>query len=635
MDRRNFLQRASAGAALAVLPVWSGLSKGESGGPGKEVALTSPGGTIKASIRVIPGNRLSYQVERVGRTVIEWSPLGIVVDELDLGLGTELAGEPVLAAIRESYPIFGNHAMALNDCRSALIPLLHAPSKTAWKLELRVADDGMAFRYLIPSVGPRTIGGEASGFKLPKAARVFYQTNTLNYEGAIQNAMSEDLSGVMGLPVTIKLAEGGFAALAEAAVYDYSGMTIKAAGDRTLAALFEDDKSWRPSPSADGFIRSPWRVVMAGETLGDLVNCDLLYNLNPPPSPELFADSSWIKPGRALWSWWSEGTGNPALTRKYIDAAQRLGFEYVLLDEGWEFWGHAGLDKWGAISDLSAYAGARGVKLWVWKRWKKLGNASYRNEFMAKVRAAGAVGVKIDFMDRESRERINFYEAALTDAARHRLMVNFHGANKPAGESRTYPHELTREGVRGLEYNKGGVTFLPARYNAALPFTRFLAGPGDYTPVTFDPRRMGKTSFAHQLACPLAFLSPLTHWADRPENYLENPATAPALEVIKAMPTVWDQTIVLPGSEIGECAVFARRSGKTWFIGALNSENPRDLSLALAFLQPGQYRALLLADHPDANDAFQRSEKTLGPADTLPVKMRDGGGFVAMLSPSA
>ncbi len=577
--------------------------------------------------------RLYYEVTQKGNKVLESSPLGIFVDGIDLGAGVEIQEPIKTESIKEVFDHRGNHSKYIINFESSLIPVMHKASGKEWNLEVRAFHGGLAFRYVIPSEIPATISGEATAFAIPAGSIVYYQENMRNYEGVHKKEKVEKAEGVAGMPLTVELPGGaGFLAITEAALYNWSGMALEAQ-DRMFRARFLDDETWRVEPK-DGMIVSPWRVVIAVNSLNGLVNSDIVNNLNPVPSEELFKDADeWIRPGRALWSWWSQWTGDLELQKHYADAAAEMGFEYILVDEGWEDWTRDGEDHWQLIAELCDYAAAKGVGVWVWKRWPMLGDQAYRRDYFRRVKEAGAVGVKIDFMDSESKDMIEFYEAALRDAAKEKLMVNFHGANKPTGESRTYPNEMTREGIRGLEYNRLVLITLPARYNATLPFTRFIAGHADYTPVTFNPKKMGRTSYAHQLATAIVFLSPLTHWADRPENFMDNPATAPALDVIKSIPTVWDETIVLEPSAIGEVAAFARRSGDTWFVGVLNGGKQKTINIDLSFLGQGSFRAVILSDRMNDRTAFERSERNVDSGTALDVRMRKGGGFAAMLSP--
>jgi len=360
------------------------------------------------------------------------------------------------------------------------------------------------------------------------------------------------------------------------------------------------------------------------------VNSTLVANLSPEPSPEL-ADASWIRPGRSVWSWWSDYASPRDFNKQkqYVDYAQQLGFEYSLVDDKWETW----TNRWDLLRQLCEYAAARNVQIWVWKRYSEILAPADRQTFFQNVRDAGAVGVKIDFMNSESQAMMQFYESALADAAAHHLMVNFHGATKPTGMDRTYPNEMTREGVRGLEYNSWG-EYLQPSHNAALPFTRLVAGHADYTPVTFWSSKLGSTSFAHQLAMAVLLTSPVTHFADDPTRYL----TSPALDVIRAVRTTWDETAVLDASAIGELAAFARRRADRWFLALVNGNaaTAKNLTMSASFLDAGYtYSAVLLADSSSTPAAFNRSTSTVRSADTLNIWLRAGGGFVGMFTPEA
>jgi len=597
-----------------------------------KLTIASPDQKLKAVLFSDYSGRLRYELFRNGKPMVESSELGIIVDGLDLGADIGLPAKLESKSFTEELETIGNHCKATVEYSEAVVPL--ASGETKWQLQVRVFNDGFAFRYLLPSDESLKISGEASSFQLPAGSVVFLQTQTRNYEGIWRRRAAEDVSGFLGMPLVVKLpGQSGYALISEAAVFNYSGMTLSSDKDRRFRAAFEDDKEWTVSPDKDLLVKSPWRVVIAVDDLDSLVNSDVIFSLNPAPDPALFGDArQWIKPGRALWSWWSENTGNPALAREYAEAAATLGFEYILIDAGWEKWGRPGKDKWKVLQEVVEYAEGKGVKVWVWKHWLLLADPNYRDDFFAKVRESGAVGVKIDFMDSESKSRLEFYESAMADAARHKLMVNFHGANKPAGEWRTYPNEMTREGIRGLEYNKG-VGFLPASHNVIAAMTRNLTGPMDYTPVTFNRIKLGETTFAHQLATAVVFTSFVTHYADKPENFLNKPGTAPALDVLKSIPTVWDETIVLEGSELGEVAALARRSGEKWLVGVINADNPGKLTVKLDFLSNRKYQAIILSDQKDDKAAFKREDKLVNKGDKIETGLAPGGGAVIMLVP--
>ncbi|MBE0534713.1 MAG: glycoside hydrolase family 97 catalytic domain-containing protein [Phycisphaerae bacterium] len=619
------------------------------GGPGlvsevrSAVMLAGPGGDLQVTFFVKP-DKLMYSVRYNDAVVVENSPLGVTVDGVDLGAGAELLGQRDFIEIDETYPWRGVHAVAVNRYRAMSVPVRHKATGTEYTIQTCVFGDGIAFRYIIPGKGKRTVSGEATAFTLPAGSAIWYQTNTANYEADhIRCNIEEVKAGTfMGPPVTVELpGKKGFAAITEAALLNYSGMTLKAGGgaSRVLAAAFRDDVSW----TLDGTITTPWRVIMVSGDLNGLVNCDIVHNVCEPPAPEL-VNAEWIKPARALWHWWSGQIGNfdtVAFDRQmwWVDQAAKLGFENYLVDAGWEHtWSKPGKDKWALMKELVDYARAKGVDITVWKRWATgntegvemvgLDDAATRRTFFAKCKEIGVSGIKIDFMDSECKERMDFYTNVLKDAAHYKLMINFHGANKPTGESRTWPNEITREGVKGLEYNKWSA--LKPDHYASLPFTRYLAGHGDFTPCTFNPKMLKGTTFALQLASAVVYTSPMLHWADNPEFYFKSPA----LDVIKAIPSTWDETIVLEGSKIGDLAAFARRKGDTWFIGVINGGDKRTHHAALSFLGKGNYRGVLLSDDPQRPDNLLREERGVDAQTALTIAMNAGGGFVAMLVPA-
>jgi len=608
---------------------------------GANIHIQSPNGTTKVTVMVPRNGQLQYKMSLRDKPVIETSPLGIQIDGTALGRDVQL-GKPQRSGALDVYAQRGVHAVAVNHYRAARIPVTHRPSGMTYLLEVRVFDDGMGFRYGVPGRGLRTVAGEATAFTLPAGSAIWGQDNTSNYEAEYQPFRIEEVPAekYFGPPLVVELpGQNGYAAITEAALFNYSGMTLRTGGgaSRLLLAAFQDDETW----SLRGTVTTPWRVVMASADLNGLVNCDIVTHLNDPPAAAL-AEADWIRPGRAFWHWWSGVIGNwdsVAFKNQFawIDHAAEFGFEFYLVDAGWDFtWKQPGKDAWVLLKELCTYAADRGVGIFVWKRWRTgktegitmqgLDNRRMRREFFQRCKEAGVAGVKIDFMDSESKERIDYYTNVLREAADYELMINFHGANKPTGESRTWPNEISREGIRGLEFNKWSA--LPPEHYASLPFTRLLAGHGDFTPCTFNPEMLKGTTFALQLASAICFTSPLLHYADRPERYLQSPA----VDVIKAIPSVWDQTQVLPGSKIGNLAVMARRKRNQWFVGIINGGEKRSYSLDLGFLGEGSYEAVLLKDNPDRADALVRSEKTVRAGDRIEVDMNKGGGFVAMLT---
>jgi alpha-glucosidase len=420
----------------------------------------------------------------------------------------------------------------------------------------------------------------------------------------------------------------------------------------------------RLSPHSDGDglavsgrapLASPWRVVMIGDTPGRLIESTLILSLNDPPA---FRDTSWIKPGKAAWDWWSgqlaEGVANPGMNdatmKHYIDFAAEFGLEYMLVDAGWytpKAWGE-GADLKADITKtvpeidlpgLVAYARERNVGLILWLNW--IPTREQMDRAFPYYERLGVKGVKIDFMDRDDEEMVAFYHSVLKKAAEHHLVVDLHGAYKPTGLVRTYPNYLSQEGVLGAEYNKWSAR-VTATHNVTLAFTRMLAGPLDYTPAgfrnvtpaEFEPRDKGPlvmTTRAHQLAMYVVYESPLQMVADSPAAYRGQTGA----EFIRFVPTSWDETRVLAG-EIGKYIVVARRRGRVWFVGAMTNEEPRTLKVPLKFLGRGPHTLDAFADGADAaRDPKQvsGSTSTVRAGGTLTLRLGPSGGYAARLRP--
>ncbi|HLP77073.1 MAG TPA: glycoside hydrolase family 97 catalytic domain-containing protein, partial [Candidatus Paceibacterota bacterium] len=528
-----------------------------------EVTVKSP--DKKAVVTVTDVGGLSYSVTFDGREVVGKSRFGIISDGADLGADAKL-GKTSSHKIRENYSILGGHAKALDYCRETTIAIRSAGGE-AYELDVRAYNDGVALRARLAAKPGRRINGEATEWKISGNPLAWYQTDFGSYEGIFQITRLDDFSAgqKIPLPVTFSLPGGGYALVTEANLVNYSDAGVQADANHSLGIIFHakpDGNGW----TTDNAVVQPWRVTLFARDLNALVNSDLICNVCPPAPPEL-AKTDWIKPGRSSWQWWSIGDPMFRDQRQWVDWTRDLGFEYYLVDEGWKNWKENGKDKWACLSEVCDYAKTRGVKIWIWVHCNDVSNPTTRSNFLDRAVALGVVGVKIDFQPEANVRWVNWYDETLRDAAARKLMVDFHGANKPIGRERTWPNEMTRESICGHEYHILRYhRTLPPAHDTILPFTRYVIGPGDYTPTVFNPKELRGYTWAHELAQAVVFTSPFLCYADHPTNYLSNPA----VDVMKAIPATWDETIVLPGSEIGKCAAFARRSGKDWFIGVLN-----------------------------------------------------------------
>ena len=598
------------------------------------LTVASPDNKLRLDFAVGDGT-LAYSVAFNGKTVIETSAVKVGVDGEDLTQGVE-SGKGESSRHNEKYSWRGVHSEAVNHFNGLKFPVSQKTNNARYAIEARAFNDAVAFRYIFPGDKQSRVPDESTMFRLPARSTVWYHDLGGHYEDTYDKkevgAVAADEWAAP--PLTFKLAEnGGYASITEAALVNYSGMALQADGKRGFKVALghkhpisypfrlrysnDIDRVSQPAPIT-GTITSPWRVIMVGRDLNALVNCDAVHNLCPPPDSKLFPNgmkTDWVKPGRAVWKYLDRGANTFEEMKEFSRMAGELGFEYHVIEGFWSRWSDE------QLKELVDYSRQRGVGLILWKHSRQLRTPEARDEFFNRLANAGAAGAKIDFFDHEHKEIIDLYTTLLAEAAKRRLVVNFHGANKPTGESRTWPNELIREAVRGMEASRLQTR---AVHNATLPFTRFLAGHADYTPVHFGARR-GDTTWAHQIATAAVFTEPLLTYGAHPTNILANPAVA----MIKSIPAAWDETIVLPPSEIGEIAVFARRSGEKWFLAVLNGPTARNLKVSLSFLRGGAYSAFVVRDDPSEPAAVKIENTNVKPTDSFTMDLAAGGGFIA------
>ncbi|MEO5714881.1 MAG: glycoside hydrolase family 97 catalytic domain-containing protein [Luteolibacter sp.] len=600
------------------------LFANSSGVAAEPSALKSPDG--KVQVAILPGERLRYTVKFGESTVVEPSALGVTIDDKDLGQNVAIRGKAEIKEINESYKTRGVHPSAVNRYRSAVVPMSSGEAKIPWQLEVRAYDDGVAYRYRVSGNGSHHINGESSSWQLPADTKIWHQdAKNRSYE----SRFTPDVVGKLAenqhimAPAALKFPGAtGYGLMTEANLIDYSDMSLASDGKNGFKAIFENNSNgW----DHQGEIISPWRVMLLAPDLNTLVNSDLIKNLCPAPAPEL-ANAAWIKPGRSIWHWLTGGGPKLEEQKTWIDGTHELGYEYYLIDDGWRTWNGGNDNAWKAMEELVKYAKTQDVKIWVWVGAGYVLKPEDREAYFVRCRKMGIVGVKVDFPKAANDTWVQWYDDVLRDAAKNELMVDFHGALKPTGRERTWPNEMSREAVAGREQGKS-----PALHDITLPFLRYVQGPADFTPTLFIPKRLNGSSFAHELSMAIVYTSPFLCMGDNPKNYLDSVA----VDVIKALPPLWDETVVLPRSEIGEYAAFARRKGDQWFIGAINDLTPREETINLNFLGKGNYKLVELADDAARNDAFVRTERTVSSNDTLKLPLRKDGGYVAWLVPTS
>jgi alpha-glucosidase len=634
MTKADFSRRDFLAAAIAAPVLISNLETAKASG--EVITFPSPNGQLQF-VLFATGPQLRYRLIRKTRTIVDLSQLGILVDGVDLGRDCTTA-RIERYRLNEKYPERGVHSEAANICNGARISLRHKPSKTDYTLEVRVYNDGSAFRFIVPEAGNTDIRvpDEGTAFKIPAGSTVWFHDFEGHYEGIHQKKKIEEVKqGEWAAPpVTIKLPNNaGYAAITEGALINYAGMGLQADGQGGFKAVLghalpmshpfdlrygkEEAKRLAKPAAITGAITTPWRVVMIGKDLNTLVNCDIVNNVSPPPDKKIFPGgpkTSWIKPGRAVWRYLDGGENTFEGMKEFSRLAGQLGFEYHVVEGFWQRWPES------QMRELVEYSNQQKVGIWFWKHSKDLRTPEARASFFTLLNRVGVVGTKIDFFDHEAKEIIDLYQALLHSSAEHQILIEFHGANKPAGEARTWPNEMTREAVRGLEYRNIAAR---AQHNATLPFTRFLAGHADYTPLHFGERRK-ETSWTHQIASAVIFTSPLMIYGAHPKSILENPA----VDLIKTIPSIWDETFVLPVSEIGEIAAYARRGANNWYLAIMNGPKARTVRVELDFLTRRRYQAMLVRDQL-TDPAAVRIERGKSTPRDIGIEMRAGGGFVA------
>jgi alpha-glucosidase len=622
-------------------------------------------------------NGLRYAIEFHGKRLMAESSLGL-----------ELAGQPALGpgmvkgaaqtgAVDQTYTIPVGKTSLVRDHYNSVRADFADPSGRKLSIEVRVYDDGVAFRYVVPdqpSLKQVRIAHELTQFIFPQDTTSWplildgYQSSWEDeYQARQIGGLHADW--LIGLPLLTEEPGKGWMAITEADIDNYAGMYLrKEPGFGGLGLRADLSPRVDPSPrvAEPGIavetavpFTSPWRVFMIGDQPGRLVESNIVLNLNPPSKIE---DTSWIRAGKSAWDWWS-GEAAPSVTFKtgmntatmkhYIDFASASGFPYMLIDAGWAAApDRKGPNDYAALADITRvnpdvdmpellrYAKEKNVRLWLWSHWTSV--EKYMDQAFPLFEKWGIAGVKIDFMNRDDQWMVDYFHRVVELAAAHHLMIDFHGAYKPDGLRRTWPNLITREGVMGKEYLKWSARTTPT-HNTALAFTRMLAGPMDYTPGAFGNSNrehfvarnfmpMGLGTRAHELALYVVFESPLMMVSDYPEHY----AGQKAFDFIKQVPTTWDEIRVLGGRPMENITV-ARRSGKDWFVGSITNWDERTVKVPLDFLGDGKFVAQIYADAADAAEEATHSTFTTEAVDRntmLDVHMVSGGGNAIWIHPA-
>jgi alpha-glucosidase len=638
----------------------------------------SPDGTIVLTLH--SNAPLGYSIAVDGKPLLLRSRLG-----LELANDVNLGARPVVERVaRRSVDTHWQDDFGKNrdvrDHFNELILTLQDSGRT-FAVVARAYNDGAAFRLTLPrqpGMDSFTVTRDATEFTFPGDERLWAGWN--NAEGAARpeggfigsqewRYLPSRLSALnpafkYGLPFLVQT-PAAYVAITESDLLDWSGMWLvpKPGDGNTLQAQLAPPIPAQPwpsrSPSAtdgaavntaaaptgevqQGLVvattphNSPWRTFLIARKPYQLVESDLVENL---ATPSQLDDTSWIKPGMASWgTWWpATGQNNLDTLKQYIQFAADMDWPYQLSEIG---------DK-SIVSDLVSFAKERGVRVWLWFHFNDfIDSAVYTRDFPMYAKW-GIAGLKIDFIDRDDQWAVKWYEDVARTAAENHLLIDFHGAFKPTGLERTWPNQITREGIQGNEYNKWSTKETP-EHKATLLYTRGLAGPADFTPGGFLNRQPSQFQIVHantevqgtrssELAMFLLIQSPFIVACDSPDHYRNADGSyQPGMDFLKALPTVWDKTRGLAG-EVGKYIVEARRNGNKWYLAAVSNSEARQLSVSLGFLGKGAWKVTLWQDAPDSDvnaEHLVKVEKTVRSTDTLHLKLAPAGGMVAIFSPA-
>jgi hypothetical protein len=565
-----------------------------------------------------PSRALS--VERAGETVIEPSPIGIGTPDGVFPAAYEFV-ERTTEVVDET--IHTSHGKRTEHRLRATIGTYEFATESGRTVdfEVCVAPDGIAYRYRIGGDGAIMLFGggrggenaEHSGVRLPTGAVAWLFEYELNHESVGKHYSASLAEGEFTSPGLFRTGESWVLVAEAGADGDYAASRL---------ASTESDPVYefrQPGTSLEARLplATPWRVALVGDLRTVAASSLVAKLVAGAPGDDrgrdvgIDAEADWIDPGRVAWSWWGDNDSPSSfdVQKEYVDYAAERGWEYVLVDEGWDA-------EW--VPDLVEYAAERGVDVLIWAHYTGLNRADDRERKLDRWADWGVAGVKIDFMDADDQGRLQFYDEAMAATAERDLLVNFHGSVVPTGLSARWPHVLTYEGVMGAEHLQW--TGLPPEHNTILPFSRNVVGSMDYTPVTFsaDDR---DTSAGHELALSVVFESGLQHFADGVAAYAARPEAEWFLERV---PAAWDETVVLGGYPGSEATVARRRDGD-WFVGSIAAGAAREVAVPLSFLDDEREAHLVCED--GTGETLRREERRLVPGEAIAVDVAENGGF--------
>ncbi|WP_339315921.1 glycoside hydrolase family 97 N-terminal domain-containing protein [Paenibacillus sp. FSL R10-2734] len=599
--------------------------------------LSSPDGNTKMTVEMITGGVLQYTAEKNGVENIGTSPLGLVTSLGDFSSGLVLKKASEVKEINESYKVLsGKSDEYTNHYKEQTLTFARKNDNSVeFDLIIRAYDDGTAYRYAVRTDGEKEIriSDEVSGLQLPKEADVYwmnYTSATWNYESQYQVTTTEGLA-VNSTPSMPFLygTEGVWTLFSEADLNgSFSGSMLTVKENGMLDVSFS--KSQTGDVVTTTPFKSPWRAAITGATK-DIVENTMIENLSTPADYETYDYESWVDPGLSSWSWvanWGSGISDQSKAEthlNWIGFGAEIGWDYYILDEGWNLGGRGNVsgmrDWWPTVKN---YAEEKGVRLWAWVHVRDIDTQEERDRHFSEWAAQGIVGIKPDFFDGESQERMQLYDDLYRDAAKYKLMVLAHGANKPTGEIRTYPNVYGREAIRGQE--AGGIT---AEQYTMIPFIRAAIGPAEVT-EEIRSKDYNKTTMGFQFALTALIEDGIHSMGSTPEVYRSIPE---GMSYYKNYPKKWDATEFVDGV-IGQYLSIARRAGTNWYVSGI-SVNPRTMKVPLESLDAGTEYTVVLYRENDRRDVNMDIIPNVTNETVLDINVLYGGGYALRAVPTA
>ncbi len=640
----------------------------------KSYQLQSPDKKLEATVMV--GEQVTFSLTHEGTAVVVPSSISMTLQSGEtLGVKAKVS-KVSRKAVNETIPSPLYKRVEVKDVYNEMVLAFRGN----YSIAFRLYNEGLAYRFITKKKGEIIVTTEEAAYNFSadhKAYAAYVNSEKPTFEEQFTNSFEQPYfyepitklnnQRLMILPLLVDLGNGKKVCITEADLEDYPGMFLNNAtnqptlkgihapypkvkeqgGHNQLQMLVKERENYIAKTT--GTRSFPWRVFTVSTDDKQLADCDMVYCL---AAPNRIGDVSWVKPGKVAWDWWNDwnisgvdfraGINNETY-KYYIDFASAHGIEYVILDEGWAV--NLKADLMQVIPEINlpeivSYAKTKNVGIILWAGYYAFDRDM---ENVVKYFAdMGVKGFKVDFMDRDDQEIINFLYRSAETCAKYKMMVDFHGVCKPTGLQRTYPNVINYEGVNGLEQMKWSPnSYDMVTYDVTFPYIRMLAGPVDYTqgamrnairtnyfPVNSEPMSQGTR--CRQLATYIIFESPLNMMCDSPTNYMREKECT---DFIASVPTVWEDTRVLDG-KVAEHLAIARKQGDNWFIGALTNWDAREMVLDLSFLDEGNYKIELFKDGINADRAASDYKKEIIPipADRkLTIKMASGGGFAAKI----